>query len=245
MEGEVTTWSCGHLDSVGDLCGLQTQSDDYPNQTCLIGHHKSHWTLTPLWRCEHAGRGDIDPCGDLRLALDSPTSPCHFRHEGAWRRVDEFAPEVVPVTVAPDVGERRVHDGASKSPVPQPSTRVRMPTQRAGFTRRFRLRYTHKDGRPDVMRLYFTANVYENGLVGEVFVKAGRVGTLASGALDSAAIMISLLLQHGVPLSMVTSKLRHTRFEPSGFTGDPEFPSCSSPLDLLAQWLERKFGETP
>jgi ribonucleoside-diphosphate reductase alpha chain len=92
------------------------------------------------------------------------------------------------------------------------------------------------------MSFYLTAGLFEDGAVGELFVKADRMGALAHGALDATAIMISLLLQYGVPLEVVTSKLRYTRYDPSGFTGDEEFRTCTSALDLVAQWLDKRFG---
>lgn len=119
--------------------------------------------------------------------------------------------------------------------------RRRLGPERAGITRTFRLAYQHKDGSPDVMHIYFTAGVHEDGTLGEVFVRADKTGTLASGALDAAAIYMSMMLQYGVPLAEVLSKIRGSRFPPSGFTRDPEIPSCTSPLDLLARWLELKF----
>jgi len=123
--------------------------------------------------------------------------------------------------------------------------RERLPSERAGLTRTFRLKYIHKDGTPDEMHLYFKTGCYPDGRLGEIFITVDKVGTLASGALDNAAMMISMLLQYGVPLEVITNKLRHSRFTPNGFTGDPEIPSCSSPLDLLAQWLELKYGKKP
>lgn len=112
---------------------------------------------------------------------------------------------------------------------------------RPGYTRRFELAYTHKDGKPDLMGFYFTVNMYEDGKPGEIFVKADKPGTLAAGVLDAFAIMASMALQYGVPLKAITDKIKNTRFNPSGYTKDPEIPSCSSPLDLLARWLEIKF----
>lgn len=120
--------------------------------------------------------------------------------------------------------------------------RDRLPTERSSVTRVFRLARTRADGREELVHFYFTAGAYADGRVGEVFVKGDKMGSLTSGALDGVATMISLMLQYGIPLEAITSKLRHTRFEPDGFTRDEEFPSCSSPLDLLAQWLTRKFG---
>jgi ribonucleoside-diphosphate reductase alpha chain len=126
-----------------------------------------------------------------------------------------------------------------------PPTRERLSADRPAITRVFRLTRTRTDGSQEIVHLYFTAGLYENGRPGEVFVKGDRMGSLTSGALDAVGVLASLLLQYGVPLQMITSKLRHTRYEPNGFTRDPEFPSCSSALDLLAQWLEQKFGQPP
>ena len=122
------------------------------------------------------------------------------------------------------------------------SDRKRLPSERKSITRVFRLPYTHKDGTTDLMHLYFTIGLYDDGTPGEVFIKADKTGTLASGALDAVGIMMSVMLQHGISLETVVDKLRHTRYPPSGFTKDPEIPSCSSPLDLLAQFLELRFS---
>lgn len=126
-------------------------------------------------------------------------------------------------------------------PVAAPQGRRRLPVDRQSVTRRFRL-HSSEAGEVVPVRLYFTAGLYDDGRVGEVFVKADRTGTLVRGMLDAVGTLTSLLLQHDVPLEVVTTKLRHTRYAPSGFTGDSEFPSCSSPLDLLAQWLDKRFG---
>lgn len=121
--------------------------------------------------------------------------------------------------------------------------RDRLPAERSSVTRAFRLKYTHKDGSVDEMHFYFTAGFYADGRLGEVFIKADKTGSLASGTLDATSTYISMMLQYGIPLDVITGKLRHSRFPPNGFTGDPEIPSCSSPLDLLAQWLDLKFGK--
>jgi len=119
--------------------------------------------------------------------------------------------------------------------------RRRLPQERKAITHVFRLAYQHKDGTDDVMHFYFTVGLYDDGSPGEIFIKADRTGTLASGALDAVGIMMSMMLQYGVPLEALTSKLRHMRFPPHGFTGDADIKSCTSPIDLLAAWLEHKF----
>lgn len=96
----------------------------------------------------------------------------------------------------------------------------------------------------DRMKFYFTVGLYPDGRLGEVFIKADRSGSLASGALDAVAMVMSIALQHGVPLQVLLDKIRHLRFEPEGWTGNEEFPRASSVLDLLAQWLSKKFLPT-
>lgn len=141
--------------------------------------------------------------------------------------------------------EGAAEDVAANTSVEQSSAltapvRQRLPDERAALTRSFEIRYV-EDSTQREMKLYLTAGTYHDGTLGEVFIKADKAGSMARGTLDAVGVLISLMLQHGVPIEAITSKLRHTRYQPSGFTGDGEFPSCSSVLDLLAQWLERRF----
>jgi hypothetical protein len=94
---------------------------------------------------------------------------------------------------------------------------------------------------PTWLRIYVTVGQYEDGAPGELFIKADKQGALASGAFDAVAIAISIGLQHGVPLEQYTAKLKGMTFEPAGLTGDPEFPTARSVLDLIGRWLEVKF----
>jgi hypothetical protein len=98
---------------------------------------------------------------------------------------------------------------------------------------------------PTKMKFYVTAGSYADGTLGEIFIRADRAGSFISGALDMTAMVMSIALQHGVPLAAITAKMRHSRFPPYGFTGDPEFHSASSPFDLLAQWLSARFEAAP
>jgi ribonucleoside-diphosphate reductase alpha chain len=62
--------------------------------------------------------------------------------------------------------------------------------------------------------------------------------------MDSFATSVSLALQYGVPLQVLVDKFSHTRFEPSGFTGNPEIPIAKSITDYIFRWLALKFGST-
>ena len=79
------------------------------------------------------------------------------------------------------------------------------------------------------------------GKPGELFITMGKEGSFASGLADAFAKMVSLSLQYGVPLENLIRQLRHMRFSPDGFTGDPDIPTASSVTDFLAQWLQKTF----
>jgi len=71
-----------------------------------------------------------------------------------------------------------------------------------------------------------------------------KEGSTISGLMDSFATVVSLALQHGVPLDLLCAKLRHTRFEPSGWSGNPKIGYATSLLDYLFRWMELKFLRT-
>ena len=57
----------------------------------------------------------------------------------------------------------------------------------------------------------------------------------------SFATAVSMALQYGVPLQALCSKFSHSRFEPSGFTGNPEIPIAKSIMDYIFRWLASRF----
>jgi ribonucleoside-diphosphate reductase alpha chain len=88
---------------------------------------------------------------------------------------------------------------------------------------------------------YITVGKYEDGTAGEIFITMAKEGSTISGLMDSFATMTSLSLQHGVPLQLLVDKFTHTRFEPSGFTKNPEIPMAKSIMDYIFKWLATKF----
>jgi ribonucleoside-diphosphate reductase alpha chain len=127
--------------------------------------------------------------------------------------------------------------------------REKLPKERPSITRRFKITYVDDGNQPHVFRFYAVAGMHDDGRIAEVFFYTNRkhsdvtsklIGLLA-GALDAVGTAISIGLQHGAPLDSFTAKLRNNHFGPSGFTGDQEFPSCTSMFDLAAQWLIKTF----
>jgi len=88
---------------------------------------------------------------------------------------------------------------------------------------------------------YITAGTYEDGQPGEIFITMSKEGSTISGLMDSFATAISLALQYGVPLRVLVDKFTHMRFEPSGFTKNPNIPIAKSIMDYIFRWLATKF----
>ncbi|MFO0599177.1 MAG: vitamin B12-dependent ribonucleotide reductase [Myxococcaceae bacterium] len=88
---------------------------------------------------------------------------------------------------------------------------------------------------------YLTVGMYEDGQPGELFITMAKEGSTVSGLMDSFATAISLSLQYGVPLKVLSDKFSHTRFEPSGFTNNPDLPIAKSITDYIFRWLSLKF----
>ena len=88
---------------------------------------------------------------------------------------------------------------------------------------------------------YITAGMYEDAQPGEIFITMSKEGSTISGLMDSFATAISMALQYGVPLRVLVDKFSHMRFEPSGFTKNPDIPIAKSIMDYIFRWLASKF----
>jgi ribonucleoside-diphosphate reductase alpha chain len=112
------------------------------------------------------------------------------------------------------------------------AARRRLPDERQALTHKFNI--AGHEG-------YLTVGMYEDGTPGELFCVMAKEGSVVSGLIDSFATAISLALQYGVPLQVLVDKFSHTRFEPSGFTGNPDIPIAKSITDYIFRWLSLKF----
>ena len=106
-----------------------------------------------------------------------------------------------------------------------PAVRRRLPDERHSLTHHFSV--GGQEG-------YVTVGLYEDGLPGELFIRIAKEGSTVSGLMDSFATAVSLALQYGVPLRVLCDKFSHTRFEPSGWSGNPRLatPSRSNGLPV-------------
>jgi ribonucleoside-diphosphate reductase alpha chain len=110
--------------------------------------------------------------------------------------------------------------------------RRRLPSERTAITHKFDI--SGHEG-------YITVGLYPDGQPGEIFLKMAKEGSTISGLMDSFATTVSVALQYGVPLHDLVHKFAHVRFEPSGFTSNPEIPIAKSIIDYIFRWLGSRF----
>jgi ribonucleoside-diphosphate reductase alpha chain len=110
--------------------------------------------------------------------------------------------------------------------------RRKLPEERQAITHKFSI--AGHEG-------YITVGLYEDGQPGEIFITMAKEGSTISGMMDGFATAISFNLQYGVPLKFLVDKFSHVRFEPSGWTGNPQIPYAKSILDYIFRWLGAKF----
>jgi len=88
---------------------------------------------------------------------------------------------------------------------------------------------------------YLTVGLFESGQPGELFITMAKEGSTIGGLMDSIGTLTSLALQYGVPLEALVRKFAHQRFEPSGFTRNPDIRNASSITDYVFRWLAFQF----
>jgi len=115
---------------------------------------------------------------------------------------------------------------------PPRAVRHKLQEERASVTHKFKV--GDHEG-------YITVGLYPNGRPGELFIKMAKEGSTVSGLMDSFALAVSIALQHGVQLELLCEKFAHTRFEPSGWSGNPEIGYAKSIMDYIFRWLQLRF----
>jgi len=88
---------------------------------------------------------------------------------------------------------------------------------------------------------YITVGLFEDGLPGELFITMAKEGSTIGGLMDVIGTETSLGLQYGVPLDVFVDKFSHSRFEPAGWTSNPDIPNAKSVVDYIFRWLGIEF----
>ncbi len=110
--------------------------------------------------------------------------------------------------------------------------RRRLPDERKSLTHKFSV--AGHEG-------YITVGLYDDGTPGEFFIRMAKGGSVIAGLIDAFATSTSIALQYGVPLKVLVNKFAHVRFEPSGFTNNPNIRIAKSIVDYIFRWLALKF----
>ncbi len=125
--------------------------------------------------------------------------------------------------------ERELEGLRAKAQLP---LRHRMPETRVSLTHKFEI--AGHEG-------YITVGLYEDGQPGELFIQMAKEGSTIGGLMDTVATLTSLALQYGVPLESLVKKFAFQRFEPSGFTKNPDIRNATSITDYVFRWLGCQF----
>jgi ribonucleoside-diphosphate reductase alpha chain len=136
---------------------------------------------------------------------------------------------VIKATAVPVAAPSQEHQDLN---APPRAVRHRLQEERASVTHKFSI--AGHEG-------YITVGLYPTGQPGEIFIKMAKEGSTVSGLMDSFATAVSLALQHGVPLRVLCEKFAHTRFEPSGWTGNEQIGYAKSLMDYIFRWLNLRF----
>jgi ribonucleoside-diphosphate reductase alpha chain len=138
-----------------------------------------------------------------------------------------------PATAQPAAAESR--PAPTTEPVAAPANqprRERLPHTRSSVTHKFDIQ-GHEG--------YINVGFYPDGRPGELFITMAKEGSTIGGLMDVLGTAISIGLQYGVPLEVFVNKFAHSRFEPAGFTKNPDIPIAKSIADYIFRWLGMEF----
>ena len=128
--------------------------------------------------------------------------------------------------------KKKADEPAALAPVVSAPFRRHLPATRHSLTHKFSV--GGHEG-------YITVGLFEDGKPGELFITMAKEGSTIGGLMDTIGTLTSLSLQYGVPVEAMVNKFAHMRFEPSGWTGNPDIPNAKSVPDYIFRWLGMEF----
>ncbi len=123
-------------------------------------------------------------------------------------------------------------EGGAKAQQPPTPVRRRLPSTRQSLTHKFSV--GGHEG-------YVTVGLFEDGTPGELFITMATEGSNIGRLMNVIGTEMSMGLQYGVPLEVFVNKFSHSRFEPSGWTNNPDIPNAKSVVDYIFRWLGMEF----
>jgi ribonucleoside-diphosphate reductase alpha chain len=213
------------------------QDEDLPVFDCAFKPHNGMRSIHYMGHIRMMGAVQPFLSGAISKTVNMPTTATPQDIETAY--LEAWKLGLKAIAVYRDGCKRsqplntKKEDGAKEAAAGEARlARRRLPDERRSITHKFSI--GGHEG-------YMTVGMYEDATPGELFVTMAKEGSVVSGLMDNFATMISMALQYGVPLKVLSDKFSHTRFEPSGFTGNPEIPIAKSITDYIFRWLALKF----
>ena len=211
-------------------------------------HYMGH--LRMMARCSRSSRARSQRPSTCRRNRRSRTSGCLHRELAARAEGGRDLPRRFQARPAADYGSakagRRRLSAADGGENRLPALRRRLPDERHSITHKFSI--GGHEG-------YITVGLFEDGTPGETFITMAKEGSTISGLMDSFATAVSYRSAVRRAAEVLRGQVQPVRFEPSGWTGNPQVPYAKSIMDYIFRWLGAKFlgpeyalteaGETP
>src|SRR5512138_2254216 len=215
--------------------GLETE--DLPVFDCAFKPHNGTRSIAYMGHIRMMGAVQPFLSGAISKTVNMPTSATPEDIQTAYVEAWKLGLKAIAVyrdgcKRSQPLNTKGAAEEKAEAKAPERLARRRLPDERRSITHKFSI--GGHEG-------YMTVGMYDDGTPGELFVTMAKEGSVVSGLMDNFATMISMSLQYGVPLKVLCDKFSHTRFEPSGFTGNPEIPIAKSITDYIFRWLSLKF----
>jgi ribonucleoside-diphosphate reductase alpha chain len=211
-----------------------------PLNTSMDARHESsaldvsgNRVLSQLAASQPAAEADLKALeGKSGETVEVPAQTVFLAGTAFQRVLDEIAKLAAVPTLQPSGAQEAINPDVQDQNAPPRAIRHRLPGERASITHKFAL--NGHEG-------YITVGLYPSGQPGEIFIRMAKEGSTVSGMMDSFATSISIALQHGVPLKVLCNKFAYTRFEPFGWTGNPQIGQATSIMDYIFRWMDLRF----
>ena len=218
------------------LSGAISKTCNVPNEATVAeirGAYLEGWKLglkaLAIYRDGSKGSQPVSTKTESKEAAGVPGTAAPHR-AGSPSSAEQPLPAHAPTAL---VGEphsaTRIESMPASSNQPR---RERLPHTRRSLTHKFDIQ-GHEG--------YINVGFYPDGRPGELFITMAKEGSTIGGLMDVLGTAISIGLQYGVPLEVFVNKFAHSRFEPAGFTKNPDIPIAKSVADYIFRWLGMEF----
>jgi len=108
--------------------------------------------------------------------------------------------------------------------------RKRLPKDRPGYNHEFQI---------GMQKGFLQFGFYpDTGKLGEMFAEISKGGSTINGLMNTIAILVSHMLQYGIPIEEIINTFKELKFEPNGITQNPDIKFASSIPDYIGKYIE-------